>query len=622
MDYISDGRKDEIMPDEEVHPIQLSIRARTPHGEPIAGAKISIHSGDEIRIAAEDGDVYRITLPRPGDYHLVAERAFQPGGFDHRTLRATLFYIPTPQGPVLRPLAPPEHQRARIDTIEARDGLFEVRLTLDYLWFTHIGYPPTLGNRIQLLVDGEDGWGAVAKDLKSARRSAHLTTWMYQPNIELTRPEPLAEPEERRSHTVHALLQNRAEAGVNVRLLLWDWPLLRQRKEARRAGRQADDNFEVMEQANPAEVTLLPDGDSNLFNKLLGDLQLGTYHQKTVMVDGAVGFCGGMNLNEGDWDTRQHRLFDPRRCKHKRDSRRRQQVEARREQPDYPPRHDYVARVEGPVVQHLELNFQERWHHLLEEGVRWSQNATPMADPPRPEAFDDGCQVQVVRTMPEPFSERGILDIHLRAIEAARRLIYIEDQYFRSTYISDAVAAAVRRWPKLHLVVLTIQSQADHWLFGGWSREAFERIHRRKPDFELYTLKVSGEDDRGERHLEEVFNHAKLMIVDDLFLTVGSANINDRSFEYEGDINLAVADSEWAKAARLDIWNEHLNGDSRLTGDIDGDVAVWMEHAADNRRFLDGEVDRPRSNVFPFEPRSDRKILTEPGVVSVDVLEE
>ncbi len=620
------------MPDQEAPPIQLAIRAQTPHGETIPGARISIHSGDEIRIAAEDDGVYRVTLPRPGDYHMVAERAFQPGGFDHRTLRATLFYVHTEQGPVLRHLAPPEHQRARIAAIEPRDGGFEVRITLDYLWFTHIGYPPTLGNRVELLVDGEDGWGATARDVSAASQSVHVATWTYQPSTELTRPEPFAEPEERAPHTVHALLQSLAADGVKVRLLPWNAPLsvlpifgpggVRQHRKTRRAGRQAEDNFEVMEQANPTEVTILPDGDSNILNKLIGDFQLGSYHQKTVVVDGKVGYCGGMNLKEGDWDTRRHQLFDARRCKFERDGERRRRVEARERQPDNPPRHDYVARVEGPAVQHLEQNFQERWQYLIDEEVKWSENATPMADPPIPEGFDDGCPVQVVRTMPEPFDERGILDLHLRALEAARRLIYIEDQYFRSTYISDAVAAAVRRWPDLHVVVVTIQSQADNVLFGGWSREAFERIERRKPGLELYTLKVSAENHRGDRDLEEVFNHAKLMIVDDLFLTVGSANINDRSFEYEAEINLAVADPERAKAARLDIWSEHLNGDDRLSGDIDGDVAVWMEHAEHNRRFLDGEVDRPRSNIFPFAPRADRKILTEPGVVSIEVIEE
>lgn len=603
------------MSDEELYPIRLAIRARTPHGEAIPDAKISIHSGGEIRIAAADGDVYRTTLSRPGDYQLVAERVFEPGGYDHRTLRATLFYIHTTDGPLLRYLAPPEHQLGRVAAIEAHGKHFDVDLTLDYLWFTHIGYPPTQGNRVELLVDGNAGWGAVAEDLKSARRSVHLSTWTYEATTELIRPKPLAEPQARRGHTVHAVLESLAASGVNVRLLPWDKPIVRQKRKTRKAGAKAGDKFEVMEQGNPTKVPILRGGESNPLNKLLGNFQIGSYHQKTVVVDGAVGFCGGMNLKENDWDSRLHRLFDARRCSFDRDGEHRRQVEAGEEETDHPPRHDYMARLEGPAVQHLEQNFQQRWNHLIDEGVKWSENATRMVDPPHPSRIENGCTAQVVRTMPEPFSERGILDLHLRALAAARKLIYIEDQYFRSTHISDAIADTVRKWPDIHVVVVTIQSQADAWLYGGWSREAFERIQRRMPHFELYTLKVSGEDRRGERHLEEVYNHAKLMIVDDIFLTVGSANINDRSFEYEAEINIAMADPDQVKAARLDIWNEHLAEDPRLTGDIDRDVAIWKEHAEANRRFANGEVERPRSNVFPFEPRSDRKILTDSDVV-------
>ena len=62
---------------------------------------------------------------------------------------------------------------------------------------------------------------------------------------------------------------------------------------------------------------------------------------------------------------------------------------------------------------------------------------------------------------------------------------------------------------------------------------------------------------------------AKLMIVDDLFLTVGSCNINDRGFEFEGEINVAIADAEFCREARLDLWREHLADDDRLSGDID-----------------------------------------------------
>lgn len=306
-----------------------------------------------------------------------------------------------------------------------------------------------------------------------------------------------------------------------------------------------------------------------------------------------------------------HRLFDALRCRFDRSGEQRSRVEAGELASDHLPRHDFIARVEGPAVGHLERNFQERWNYLVGLQVAWSEHASEVAEPPATPPIRGGVQVQVVRTMPEPFNERGILDVHLRALRTARRLIYIEDQYFLSTHISNAIADTVRAFPGIYVIAVTLRSQADDLFAGGWSREAFDRIARRLPGFTLYVLLAHGVDHEGRSQLVEVDNHAKLMIVDDLFLTVGSANINDRSFEFEGEINPAVVDPAQVKQARLDIWREHLADDPRLTGDIDADVAVWREHARDNLAGLTAAGQAPRSQgghelegLSPAKPNS------------------
>lgn len=597
------------MPDPALlHPVRVEVRIQTPHAVPITGAQVRIIGGDVEVIAVEADGVYTLALPRPGDYQLVVERFQLWGGYDHRTLRTTLFYVYTAAGPVLRCLGLPPGALSRVDFVEGGGPSFWLGVTLDYLWFTPVGYAPTYGNEVELLVDGDAGWGAVARALRAAQSTVHLTTWSYQPTTELERPSPVTDPDARAEYTVQDLLETRAAAGTRVRFLLWDAPFLRQPRDLRRAAIRGDDNFEALEQVNPTERPLLA-GDEGLINQVVGNFQIGSYHQKTVVVDGRVGFCGGMNLRENDWDGRGHEAVDARRCRYDRDSDHRARVDAGELASDHAPRHDYVARIEGPAVAHLERNFQQRWNYLLEQGVAWSQYATAMADPPEHPPIRGGSQVQVIRTMPEPFNERGILDVHLRALRTARKLIYIEDQYFRSTHISDAIADTVRAFPGIHVIAVTLRSQADDLLAGGWSREAFDRIRRRLPGFMLHGLMVDRIRD-GERSLVEIDIHAKLMIVDDLFLTVGSANINDRSFEFEGEINIAMVDAERVKRARLDIWREHLLGDPRLTGDIDGDVAIWREHAALNALSRENPAAAPRSRVFPFEPRSDRRRVT------------
>lgn len=596
-------------------PLRIELRIQTPHRVPVCGASVCVFGGDVEIHAVEADEVYTLALPRPGDYQVVIERFQRWGGYDHRTLRFTVFYVNTKDGPVLRSLGLPEGERSRVDFIEGGGATFWIGVTLDYLWFTPIGYPPTYGNRVDLLVDGDAGWGAVARDLRASQSTVHLTTWYYESTLELERPIPLTDPDQRVPYTIQDLLEARAAAETRIRFLAWDAPWLRQARELRQIAAEGKSNFEVLEQANPTERPLFPDGGMSLLNLLFGNFHIGSYHQKTVVIDGKVGFCGGMNMRENDWDSRTHRVFDARRCGFERLGEHRGRVECGEVGADHIPRHDFMARIEGPAVEHLERNFQQRWNHMIDRQVAWSEHATEMPDPPAHPPIRGGVQVQVVRTMPEPFAERGILDVHLRALRAARKLIYIEDQYFRSTHVSDAIADTVRSFPDLHVIAVTMRSQADDLLAGGWAREAFDRIRRRLPSLRLYGLRVEGFDCAGKRHLVEVDNHAKLMIIDDLFLTVGSANINDRAFEYEGEINLAIVDSAQVKRTRLDIWREHLGEDPRLGGDIDADVAIWREHAAHNDRCVADPSLRPLSHVFSFEPRADRLRLTASDVL-------
>jgi phosphatidylserine/phosphatidylglycerophosphate/cardiolipin synthase-like enzyme len=418
-------------------------------------------------------------------------------------------------------------------------------------------------------------------------------------------------------HSVDQLIL-RARAGAVVRFLLWDAPVLGLPDELRRAAADGGDRFQVLEEANPTRRPLL--GEAwRITNEILGRFQIGSFHQKIVVVDGRVGFCGGMNIKENDWDTRAHLVFEPRRCAFARPAQVRAAVEGRAARPEHPPRHDFMARVEGPAAAHLEENFRERWNRLAAEepgaAASGAAQATP-APAPEPQPPAGTSQVQVVRTMPEPWRERGILDVYLRAIRAARRLIYIEDQYFRSTYVSDAIADAVLASPELAVIVLAAEMQANELITGGWSHECFARIQRRLPGFELYTLRVSARDHEGRIVLQDVDNHAKLLVVDDLFLMVGSCNVNDRGFEFEGEINVAVADAGVARQVRLDLWREHLGGDPRLQGEIAADVAIWREHADRNRGYdPDTAEDLPAGNVFPFAPRTRRWMLVGPHVV-------
>lgn len=586
----------------EAQALTLRIRVETPHGALVRGARVVVRRAGQAQAEEIDG-IYVVGLQGEGDFQLFVEagdgRGSGASAFDHRTLRTTLFHRrPAPgQPPTLHALAPPPGQVSRVDEIRAIPEGYALRVVLDYLWFTPVGTPPTLGNRVRVLIDGEEAWGEVADAIEAARRRVHLTTWIYQETAELRRPDPLANPEQRAGYTVHRMLQNKAAQGVTVRLLLWDAPFIDIPDGARGAADTVGDNFEVLQQANLTEGELVDPDRWPTLSRMLGTHPLYSWHQKTVVVDGTIGFCGGMNLKENDWDRPGHTLFDPGRARFSRVASFRHLVLSRGALADHPPRHDFMAKIEGPAVQHLDDNFRERWNSTREDQERAWFGSTPV-DETRPLPVVGPTPVQVVRTMPPPQNERGILDVYLRAIGTARRMIYIEDQYFRSTAVSDAIADAVRTWPDLHVVVVTVRSYADSATQSGWSWECFHRIQARRPDFELYTLLVTEVDATPEVHVREVDIHAKLMIVDDTFLTLGSCNVNDRGFELEGEINVAIVDPALARETRLRLWREHLGNDPRLTGDIDNDMRVWKEHATRNR----GVTTPGSSSVVPFVP--------------------
>jgi phosphatidylserine/phosphatidylglycerophosphate/cardiolipin synthase-like enzyme len=592
----------------------VELGVKTPHGAAVQGAFVRvISSKGPINVREKMPGLYRFVLSPEQSYEIVIDGPKQ--SFEFQTYRGILqnsaqeakrMSIRGPSSdfvPAQSVLA--EEIKYKHLAIDNRIQRQVLDVVLDYKWFTPIGFPPTLGNRVELLIDGEDGWAAVARAIAEARKTIRIATWVYDPQMELLRPDPVADPAARVLNTIHRMLQARAAEGVLVQLLLWDPPLLPLSRQTLSAARTAMDGFEVLSEKNPTQLPIFQD-EHELSNLFVGGLPIGSYHQKTVVCDGKVGFCGGMNLKQNDWDTRLHRIFDPARCRFSRPRVFRQKVRDLAESSDHPPRHDFMARIEGPSVAHLEENFRQRWNRLLDRGVLHAENSTRV-DESFAEEMVGTSAVQVVRTMPEPYEERGILDVWLRAIKNATKLIYIEDQYFRSVAISEAIALALQKKPDLQVIAITSESHANQPITGQWSRVCFDIIRAVRPEFELHALHVVGTDCRGNRCSVCVDNHGKLLIVDDTFLMVGSCNVNDRGLDYEGECNLAIVDPEFVARARQDLFHDYLDADPRLGWSLENDVRIFHEHAEANRKR--GPVADGHPFVVPFIPRPRKRLI-------------
>lgn len=464
--------------------------------------------------------------------------------------------------------------------------------------------PPRGGNRVEVLVDGEAAWAAVADALEHATQEIQIATWMCRPDSELRRPlaDALTEPDARAEQTMGAILERRAHAGARVRLLIWGMvytPILD--RWMRRWFWRGHDNIDVLEQDHPG-IT-------------------GSYHQKTLTVDGRIGFCGGMNIKENDWDTTAHDPWDPRRFPHRSDAWTREAAVRRQSLPPFLPRHDLMVRLEGPAVGDLVLNFAQRWQQSLAarrksptarlvDAIRTRLGSDPnveldAAAPTHAVAGDTW--VQIVRTTPG--GEDGILAAYERAIRNARRYIYIENQYFRSPAIGEAIARAIVRNPRLHVVVVAWPIKDGEVSFldpsGYYTAATATAIRTARPDFQLTRLLVAADPAAGGRTWVPIDVHAKVMIIDDEWFTVGSANVNDRGFRTEAEINAVVVDAALATDLRRRLMAEHLllAADDPRLDDPDAVFALWHAHALANveARSHEGE---PVSRVHYFEQQA------------------
>jgi phosphatidylserine/phosphatidylglycerophosphate/cardiolipin synthase-like enzyme/uncharacterized membrane protein YdjX (TVP38/TMEM64 family) len=253
------------------------------------------------------------------------------------------------------------------------------------------------------------------------------------------------------------------------------------------------------------------------------------HHQKLVVIDGRLAFCGGLDLTIRRWDTAEHRPDHPVRV-----------------DPDgkpYAPFHDVQMLVDGEAARRLAEVSARRWQEATGEelppvnaeveAARWPAHVVPDCE---------AVEVGIARTLPATEERPGVpevLELYLAGIRNAQRYIYIENQYLTSDAIADALHRRLREVPDLELLVVTPRAP-EGWLEKRTMGAGQQRVMRKLThgDFTervrfLYPWAGSGTDCA-------VLVHAKLMIVDDAWLRVGSANLNNRSMGVDTECDLIV----------------------------------------------------------------------------------
>ncbi len=363
----------------------------------------------------------------------------------------------------------------------------------------------------------------------------------------------------------------------------------------------------------------------------------GSHHQKLFVTrrergpDDDVAFLGGIDLCHGRHDDPRHR-GDPQR------------VALDQRFGDRPPWHDVQARVRGPAVRALADTFRERWedpnpldhHNPLRRAVRKFSRQPRHPDPLPPVRGEPApCgphAVQVLRTYPAkrpaspfaPAGERSVARAYLKALPRARRLVYLEDQYFWSERAARALADALHAHPALHVVVVVPRfPDRDGRVTGPAARIGRQRA--------MHIVERAGRDrvlvcDLENDDATPIYVHAKVCIVDDVWMVVGSDNLNRRSWTHDSELSIAVLDEtrdermprepaglgdgarQLARETRLRLWREHLgrtayDGDDDLLAPDDAFAAFRATADALDRWYARGCVDaRPPGRVRVHTP--------------------
>jgi phosphatidylserine/phosphatidylglycerophosphate/cardiolipin synthase-like enzyme len=469
----------------------------------------------------------------------------------------------------------------------------------------------TTGNDVRVLVHGAEYYPRLLDSLNDLRAGdwIHFTDWRGDPDERLDGP----------GTEIARVLAGAARRGVHVRGLVW-------RSHTDRAHFSEQENLHLVETVNEAGGEVLLD------ERVRRD---GSHHQKLFVIrhpgrpERDVAFVGGIDLCHGRRDDGRHAGDE-------------QVIDLDPRYGQRPPWHDVQLEVRGPAVGDLAWSFRERWEDPtpLDHRNPWRARLArlahePVHPDPMPPAPPDPPPagrhaVQVLRTYPakrprHPFApdgERSIARAYLKAFARARRLVYVEDQYLWSGAAAGCLAERLREQPGLHVVaVVPRYPDRDGRLSGPPYRIGQQRA--------MDLLREAGGDRVVFFDLEApsgwpIYVHSKVCVIDDVWLMVGSDNLNIRSWTNDSELSCAVLDDErderepidpgglgdgarvLARGARLRLWREHLgrsDGDDRDL--VDGVAAIEiLRRSADelDRWCADRRGEHPPGRLRAHRP--------------------
>ena len=389
-------------------------------------------------------------------------------------------------------------------------------------------------DRLSVIVDADRYFGVAREAFLQAKRRIMLVGWDFDARIRLVGSTVSTEGPETVGDFLYWLVERNPE--LELYLLRWDVGALKSVLRGKTI-------FTVLKWARHPRIHVKLDHHHPTAS---------SHHQKIVSIDDCLAFCGGIDMTAERWDTRAHRDDDPGR-----------------KMPGgkpYKPWHDATTAITGPAAAALGELCRARWQ-LATGASLPSVEVAGSCWPPSLDTMFENVDLGIARSQPEMPDSPAVTEVEalfLDQIRSAKRHIYCESQYFASRRIAEAIAARLDEADGPEIVIvnpLTAQGWLEPLAMDTARARLVETLRRRDTHGRL---RLYHPFTRGGT---AIYCHAKITIVDDQQLRVGSANINNRSLrlDTECDVILDAARHPDAGleakilAVRSDLIAEHLD---------------------------------------------------------------
>ena len=358
-----------------------------------------------------------------------------------------------------------------------------------------------------VIVDAADYFRVARSAMLKAQHRIMLIGWDFDARIALEKSDPADDGPETVGDFIHWLVER--NPGLEVYLLRWDMGAVKSLFRGTTI-------LTLLQWMRHPRIHTMLDAHHPA---------AASHHQKIVAIDDCFAFCGGIDMTGDRWDTRAHEDADPGRH--------------RPHGKPYGPWHDATSAVSGPVAAALGEHARTRW------ALAGGGDLTPVEGVS--DCWPDGLELQfrdvqvaIARTSPEMNDCAAVFEIerlYLDQIAGARRWIYAESQYFASRRVAEAIAARLDEadGPEIVLInPLTAQGWLEPIAMDTARARLFETLRRcdRHGRLRLYHPFTAGG--------EPIYVHAKIMIVDDRGLRVGSSNLNNRSMRLDSECDVTI----------------------------------------------------------------------------------